>query len=156
MLAVADQEVAAGDEVGVSGFSYTDTAYIRFGQLDGPVLVALEPTEDNIISGTVRIPQAVRPGRYVLYAVQQDEAGNPSRFPGQAALTVVEPGGPPLGSMRDAESEVRPASLIVADSFSLGEFLTIALATVGVMSLFTIVASAFASRRRDALLGHRS
>ncbi len=155
MLEVASQEVAAGDEVGVSGFSYTDTAYIRFGQLDGPVLAALEPSDDGIISGTVRIPDSTRAGRYVLYAIQQDEAGEPSRFPGEAALTVVTPGGPPLGPARDTEPAVRPVSLIVGDPFTLGDFLTVALATVGVMSLLTMIVYGFASQRRFTL-GHPS
>lgn len=156
MLEVADQVVGAGAEVGVSGFSYTATAYIRFGQVDGPVLATLEPSDDDVISGTVRIPESAAAGRYVLYAVQQDEAGKPNRFPGKAALTVVEPGGPPLESVSATEPEVRPAGFVLADPFSLGDFLMIALATVGVMSLLTMAIYGFAWRRRSAPVGqHR-
>ncbi len=151
MLEVATQQVAAGEEVAVSGFSYTETAYIRLDGLDGPVLTSLEPSDDDVISGIVRIPESAEPGRHVLYAIQQDEAGNPSRFPGKAALTVVEPGGPPLRPLPDTEPDVRPASLIVADPFSFADFLTIALATVGAMSLVTMVVYGFTSRRRRGL-----
>lgn len=148
ILEVADQEVAAGEEVVVSGFSYTDTAFIRFGRVDGSVLAALEPTDDDIIKGTVRIPEATPAGRYVLYAVQQDEAGNPSRFPGRAALTVAAPGGPPLEVAARLEQEVLPADLIVADAFSVGGFVALALATVGVASLVTLVVYGLVSPRR--------
>jgi hypothetical protein len=155
MLEVADQVVGAGAEVGVSGFSYTATAYIRFGQVDGPVLATLEPSE-GVISGTVRIPESAAAGRYVLYAVQQDEAGKPNRFPGKAALTVVGPGGPPLEAVNATEPEVRPAGFVLADPFSLGDFLSIALATVGVMSLLTMAIYRFAWRRRSTPVGqHR-
>jgi hypothetical protein len=156
MLEVADQVVGAGTEVGVSGFSYTATAYIRFGQIDGPVLATLEPSDDDVISGTVRIPESAAAGRYVLYAVQQNEAGKPNRFPGKAALTVVEPGGPPLEAVSATEPEVRPAGFVLADPFSLGDFLSIALATVGVMSLLTMAIYRFAWRRRSTPVGqHR-
>ncbi len=156
MLEVAAQEVAAGEEVVVSGFSYTDTAFIRFGLVDGPVLAALEPTDDDRIKGTVRIPEAAPAGRYVLYAVQQDEAGNPSRFPGRAALTVAAPGGPPLEAAAGPEPEVLPANLIVADAFSVGDFVAVALAAVGVASLVTLVVYGLVSPRRRLSTGQGS
>jgi hypothetical protein len=156
MLEVAAQEVAAGEEVVVSGFSYTDTAFIRFGSVDGPVLAALEPTDDDIIKGTVRIPEAAPAGRYVLYAVQQDEAGNPSRFPGGAALTVAAPGGPPLEVAAGPKPEALPDNLIVADAFSVGDFVAVALAAVGVASLVTLVAYGLVSPRRRLLAGQES
>lgn len=148
MLEVASQEVGAGGEVAVSGFSYTATVFIRFGQIDGPVLATLQPTDDDIISGTVRIPEATVSGRYVLYAVQQDEVGKPSRFPGQAALSVVEPGGPPLEPATPSAQEIRPPDFSVADELSLGGFLTIVLATFGSASLVTMVSLVIASRQR--------
>ena len=137
MLEVDRQELAAGEEVGVSGFSYTDTVYLRFGSTDGPILAELQPSEDDIIKGTARIPAETPAGRYVLYAVQQDAEGNPSRFPGQAAVTVVERGGPPLGLITGFETEERPVDLIESASFSTADFLKVALATIGVLSLLT-------------------
>lgn len=137
MLEVDRQELAAGEEVGVSGFSYTDTVYIRFGSTDGEILAELQPSEDDIIKGTAQIPVGTPAGRYVLYAVQQDAEGYPSRFPGQAAVTVVEPGGPPLGLTTGLEIEERPVELIRSASFSIGDFLKLALATIGVLSLLT-------------------
>lgn len=149
MLEVDRTEVAAGEEIGVSGFSYTDTAYIRFGSTDGPVLAELQPSDDDIIKGTVQIPIGAAAGRYVLYAVQQDAEGKPSRFPGQAALTVVEPGGPPLGLATGFEMEARPVDLIESPSFSIGDFLTLALATIGALSLLTAALYGLVLQRRN-------
>lgn len=137
MLEVDRQELAAGDEVGVSGFSYTDTAYIRFGSVNGQILAELQPSDDDMIKGTARIPVGTPAGRYVLYAVQLDAEGEPRRFPGQAAVTVVEPGGPPLGLTTGFEIEMRPVGLTESASFSIGDFLMLALATIGVLSLLT-------------------
>ena len=137
MLEVDRTEVFAGEEVGVSGFSYTDTAYIRLGSVEGQLLGELQPSDDDIIQGTVQIPMGIAAGRHVLYAVQQDADGEPSRFPGLAALTVVEPGGPPLGLATGFEAEPRPEDLIESAPFSIGDFLTLALATVGALSLLT-------------------
>ena len=137
MLEVDRQEIAAGEVVGVSGFSYTDTAYIRFGSIDGQILAELQPSEEDIIKGTAEIPVGTPAGRYVLYAVQQDAEGRPSRFPGQAALTVAAPGGAPLGVTNGFETETRPADLIESASFSAADFVKLALATVGFLSLLT-------------------
>ncbi len=148
MLEVDRQEISAGEEIGVSGFSYTDTVYIRFGSTDGQILAELQPSEDDIIKGTAQIPVGTPAGRYVLYAVQQDAEGNPSRFPGQAAVTVVESGGPPLGLTTGFETEARPVELIQSASFSTGDFLKLALATIGVLSLLTVACYGLLLRQR--------
>lgn len=148
MLEVDKQEIAAGEEIGVTGFSYTDTVYIRFGSTDGQILAELQPSEDDIIKGTVQVPVGTPAGRYVLYAVQQDAEGNPSRFPGQAAVTVVGPGGPPLGLTTGFEAEARPVELIQSASFSTGDFLKLALATIGVLSLLTAACYGLLLRQR--------
>lgn len=148
MLEVDRQEISAGEEIGVSGFSYTDTVYIRFGSTDGQILAELQPSENDIIKGTAQIPVGTPAGRYVLYAVQQDAEGNPSRFPGQAAVTVVESGGPPLGLTTGFETEARPVELIQSASFSTGDFLKLALATIGVLSLLTVACYGLLLRQR--------
>ena len=137
MLEADRQKLAAGEELAVSGFSYTDTVYIRFGSTDGQILAQLQPSEDDVIKGTAQIPVGTPAGRYVLYAVQQDAEGQPSRFPGQAAVTVVEAGGPPLDLTNGFEAEERPVELIRSASFSIGDFLKLALASIGVLSLLT-------------------
>ena len=150
MLDVDRAEVVAGEEIGVSGFSYTDTAYIRFGSVDGQILAELQPSDDDMIKGTVQIPMGTPAGRHVLYAVQQDADGAPSRFPGLAALTVVEPGGPPLGLATGFETEARPEDLIESAPFSIGDFLSLALAMVGALSLLTAAFYGLFIRRRHA------
>ncbi|HEV2070923.1 MAG TPA: hypothetical protein VGR26_14125 [Acidimicrobiales bacterium] len=150
MLDVDRTEVVAGEEIGVSGFSYTDTAYIRFGSVDGQILAELQPSDEDIIKGTVQIPMGAPAGRHVLYAVQQNADGEPSRFPGLAALTVVGPGGPPLGLAIRSETEARPEDLIESAPFSIGDFLTLALATVGALSLLTAAFYGLFIRRRHA------
>ncbi len=156
ILEVARQEVAAGDTVEVSGFSYTETAFIRLGSIDGQILAELQPSMDNIIKGTVQIPVGTAFGRSVLYAVQQDAEGKPSRFPGQAAVTIVGPGGPPIGIPAEFQREERPGGLIESDPFSVGEFVRLALATMGVMSLLTLAFYGLVLQRRKSSRGTQS
>lgn len=149
MLAVQPQQAKAGDEVTVSGFSYTKTAVVRFGSLDGPELARLEPTSNNDIGGTVRIPPETPPGRYILFAMHQNEQGKPTRFPGRAAVVVSGPGGPPLGVETDLKVEPRPQGVLEGESVSTGNLFLAAIATVGVASLLVgIVVVITAARRR--------
>jgi len=128
MLKVNPEVGVAGGEVSVSGFSYpTNTKVsIRFNALDGPVLVELDPTSNQDISGTVRIPAGTAPGRYVLYAVQYDGAGKPNRIPGRGAVTVAGGAQPPAGPV-GLELESRPGNLIRSGGAGAGQ-----LALVGV------------------------
>lgn len=151
MLAVSPQQAAAGDEVTVSGFSYTKTAVVRFGALDGPVLARLEPDANNDIRGTVRIPPEARPGRHVLFAMHQDEQGKPTRFPGRAAVVVSGPGGPPLGVTTGLALEPRPRDVLQRDSASPGSLVLVAVATAGAGCLLAgVVLVLLAGRRRVA------
>lgn len=151
MLAVSPQQAAAGDEVTVSGFSYTKTAVVRFGALDGPVLARLEPNANNDIRGTVRIPPEARPGRHVLFAMHQDEQGKPTRFPGRAAIVVSGPGGPPLGVTTGLALEPRPQGVLQRESVSRGSLVLVAVATAGAGCLLAgVVLVLLAGRRRVA------
>jgi hypothetical protein len=156
ILEVARQELAAGDIVEVSGFSYTEITFIRLGSTDGQVLAELEPSPDNVIKGNVQIPVGTAAGRSVLYAVQQDAEGNPSRFPGQAAVTIMGPGGPPLGLPAGFEREARPATLTESDPFSVGEFVRLVLATMGVMGVLTIAFYVLVLQQRNSARRSRS
>lgn len=135
MLEVSPQQATSGQEVTVSGFSYTKTAVVRFGALDGPVLARLEPTSNNDIRGVVRIPPEAPPGRHVLFAMHENDNGKPTRFPGRAAIIVSGPGGPPLGFGDEAKPESRPIGVLEQDSASLGTLLFVAVGTAGGASL---------------------
>lgn len=156
MLAVAPQAAAAGDEVTVFGFSYTKTAVVRFGALDGPVLARLEPTSNNDIRGTVRIPPETRPGRHVLFAMHQDEQGKPTRFPGRAAIVVSGPGGLPAGVQVGLELEARPEGVLERESVPRRNLLVAAVATVGAASLVAGIVLLVAARRRRLAPGAAS
>ena len=140
MLEVSPRHATSGQEVTVSGFSYTKTAVVRFGALDGPVLAELEPTSNNDISGVVRIPPDAPPGRHILFAMHQDDKGKPTRFPGRAAIIVSGPDGPPRGVNDELQLEARPIGVLERDSISGGNLLFVAAATAGAASL---VAGAF-------------
>ncbi len=154
MLAVEPQQASAGDEVIVSGFSYTKTAVVRFGALDGPVLARLDPNSNNDIRGTVRIPPETKPGRYVLFAMHEDEQGKPTRFPGRAAVVVAGPGGPPVSLATGLEVEPRPAGVLERPSTSAEELALVAAAAGGAG---TVLAGAVlivgAARRRARVAG---
>lgn len=150
VLEVDRQQAMAGEDVVVSGFSYTDPVEIRFGGLDGQMLAELAPTEDDSINGVIKIPADATPGRYILFAVQRDAAGNPSRFPGQAAVTVAGAGGASLNSKTALKLEERPAGLVIRDAATPGELITVALAAVGAASLLGIIVFPVLSRRGGA------
>lgn len=149
MLTVHPPLAAAGDEVTVSGFSYTKTAVVRFGGLNGPELARLEPTRNNDISGTVRIPPGTPPGRHVLFAMHQDENGKPTRFPGRAAIVVSGPGGPPLNVTTGLELESRPLGLLERDPVPLSQVVLVGLATAGGAGFVAGIAMIGLSRRRS-------
>lgn len=156
MLEVTPQQAAPGQEVRVSGFSYTETAVVRFGSLDGPVLARVEPSDNNDIAAVVRIPADAEPGRSVLYAMHEDAGGNPTRFPGRAAITVVGPGGVPLGAATGLEVEPRPSGLLVQASPSARDLVLTALAAAGAAGLVLGLATAAMARRRGAVKQARS
>lgn len=153
MLQADPQEVTAGEQVRVSGFSYTETAVVRFGAVDGPMLARLEPTDNEDIEGTVRIPGDTEPGRYVLFAMHEDAAGQPARFPGQAAVTVVGAGGAPLDLVTGLEVEDRPVGLVAQESPSIAALALVALAAVGGVGLVGMLAFGLMSRPRRAGTG---
>lgn len=148
MLGVQPELSVPGGEVTVSGFSYTKTAVVRFGALDGPVLARLEPTANNDIRGTVRIPDDVKPGRYILFAQHEDANGRPTRFPGRAAIVVAGPGGPPQDLTTGLELEARPHGLVTNDEeVSTASLLAVALGTAGAAALVVGVATVVIRRR---------
>lgn len=131
LQSVEPRQAAAGESVTVRGFSYTDTVEIRFGALDGPVLTEVEPDANDDITAEVRIPPDAEPGRYILYAVQRDEDGDISRYPGQANVWVVGEGAPPVDE-DTPEVEPRLAGLVVQEGPGLGSLLFVAMATAAV------------------------
>lgn len=157
ILEVERQLVTAGMDIPISGFSYTDTVFVRFGSPDGPILAEFEPTENDIVEGVIKIPTDVAPGQYVLYALQQDPEGAPSRLPGQAAVTVVGPGGPPLDSdfAEGFEREARPEDLTAQGDLSSGAFFGIVLVTIAALSLVMMAISRLTLRRRSPLVAQR-
>lgn len=142
---IEPREVEAGQSVTVAGFSYTDTAEIRFGALDGPLLTRLEPNANDDIEGEVQIPADASPGRYVIYAVQRDGEGDISRYPGQADVWVVDDGGRPLDADR-VPVEPRATGLIVDDDAGLTSLLVVALGTVAVAGALGVAATSVLSR----------
>lgn len=150
MLKVTPEQAVAGGEVGVSGFSYpTGTKVsIRFNALDGPVLAELDPTPNQDIGGTVRIPATATPGRYVLYAVQTDAAGKPNRIPGRGALLVDGGGGQPPAVPTGLEIEPRPVSLARSSGPGAGPLVLVAVASFALSGLLALVVVRLLTSRR--------
>ena len=152
MLKVNPEVGMAGAEVTVDGFSYPANAKvsIRFNALDGPVLAELEPTANQDIGGTVRIPEGTASGRYVLYAVQYGADGKPNRIPGRGAITVVGPGGAPPTIPTGLELEDRPSALATSAGPSGGQLALVALGALGVAGLLSVGLARVAVSRRPA------
>lgn len=155
ILEVSPTQAAPGEEITVSGFSYTETAVVRFNSFDGPVLAELEPSDNNDIHGTVRIPPGTAAGRHIILAMHEDPPGSPSRFPGMAAVTVVGAAGAPLDLLTGLEVEARPVGLVTADAVSLRELTLTAFATVGVLGTASVLLFWVLSRRRGQMGAQR-
>lgn len=148
-------EVQAGQSLTLSGkFFNANNVVVRFNALDGPVLATLTPPKASgaPLTGSVTIPADTKPGRYVLIATQEPEAGRRPSFgvPARAMITVAGAGGAPVvGAPLGSAETGRPVSLVRDDSVGLG---TLALVGVGVagMAMFAAGMSAyFTGRRRD-------
>lgn len=152
MLRVSPELGAAGGEVSVSGFSYpvNTKVAIRFNAVDGPVLAELDPTANQDISGTVRIPAGTAAGRYVLYAVQYDAAGKPNRIPGRAAVTVGGRDGPPPAAAVGLELEARPGALIRADGAGAGQLALVGFGAFALAGLLGLVMVRVVTSRKGA------
>ncbi|MDQ4067955.1 MAG: hypothetical protein M3203_00510 [Actinomycetota bacterium] len=152
MLKVHPEVGMAGADVAVSGFSYpTNTKVsIRFDGLDGPVLAELEPTANQDVVGTVRIPEGTPSGRYVLFAVQYGANGRPNRIPGRAAVTVVGGGGSPPAVPTGLELERRPHALAGSSGASAGELVLVALGSFGLAAVVSVVLARVAVSRRPS------
>lgn len=149
MLKADPELVASGAEVSVTGFSYpvNTKVLIRFNAFDGPVLAELDPTQNQDIAGTVRIPEGTVAGRYVLYALQYGADGNPNRIPGRAAVTVVGPGGTPPTGPTGLELERRPATLARSEGPSGGELVLVGLVALGLAALLSLALTRVAVSR---------
>lgn len=159
MLKVDPETAAPGTEVAVSGFSYPPRAkvLIRFDAVDGPVMAELQPTSNDDIGGTVRIPPETAPGRYVLFAVQYSDEGRPNRIPGRAALTVISPGGTPPPTPTGLELQARPDTLVRGEGPSAGTLALVALGTLGLAGLLSLIlARALLSRKPLARSGREA
>ncbi len=152
MLRVNPEAGAPGGDVSVSGFSYPVNAKvsIRFNALDGPVLAELEPTSNQDISGTVRIPPDTPSGRYVLYAVQYDSGGKVNRIPGRGAVTVVGPGAVAAAGTTGLELEERPVALVKGHGPSGLELVFVAVGALAVAGVITLVMARLVMTRRPA------
>ncbi len=150
MLRVTPELGVPGGDVSVSGFSYPVNARVsvRFNALDGPVLAELEPNFNQDVAGTVRIPDGTPPGRYVLYAVQYDNAGRINRIPGRAAVTVVAPGGALPATSTGLELDARPPDLVREEGASAGELALVALGAFGAVAVLTLLVTRIALSRR--------
>ena len=152
MLRVNPELGVPGGDVAVSGFSYPVNAKvsIRFNALDGPVLGELEPNSNQDIAGTVKIPAGTPTGRYVLYAVQYDQAGKVNRLPGRAAMTVVTPGAALPAIPTGMELDARPPGLLREEGAGAGELAGVALGAFGAVALRTLLVTRIALSRRPA------
>jgi hypothetical protein len=150
MLRVNPELGVPGGDVSVSGFSYPVNAKvsIRFNALDGPVLAELEPNSNQDIAGTVKIPAGTPTGKYVLYAMQYDQAGKVNRIPGRAAMTVVSPGGAPPAIPTGLELDARPSNLVREEGASAAELGLVALGAFGAVALLTLIVTRIAVTRR--------
>ena len=152
MLRVNPELGVPGGDVSVSGFSYPVNAKvsIRFNALDGPVLAELEPNSNQDIAGPVKIPAGTPTGRYVLYAVQYDQAGKVNRIPGRAAMTVVTPGAALPAIPTGMELDARPPELVKHEGAGAGELALVAIGAFGAVALLTLLVTRIALSRRPA------
>nr|MDQ3642826.1 hypothetical protein [Actinomycetota bacterium] len=132
-LNISDSSGRPGDRVLVTGTSFGNSSptgrrtatplpvRVRWNAVEGPTLAELAPDAAGNISASITIPDA-GPGRYVLFAVQQDADGyHMYGTPARIAYEVLTPDGrsaPPteaaaVSSSAGGASSSLPAALVV-------------------------------------------
>ncbi len=143
-LNISDSSGRPGDRVLVTGTSFGNSSptgrrtttplpvRIRWNAIEGSALAEVAPDGAGNISATVTIPDA-GPGRYVIFAVQQDVDGyHMYGTPARIAYEVLTPDGrsaPPTG-----------ASAVSSSARSSAASLPVALVVLGVLggALFVV------------------
>lgn len=154
-LQVSPVEVEPGQEVAVTGTSYgkASDVVLRFDTLDGPALATLTPSNGHI-EGRITVPQATEPGDHVIIATQEAVVGETTwGVPSRALVTVVGPGGAPIGdrSVELLADGQRSPGLVSGTSVGTGELLLVALGTAGVAMFLAGGAALVAGGRRRAV-----
>lgn len=116
-LNLSDSAGRPGDRVDITGSSFGNSSpsgrrtaeplpvRIRWNDAEGPTLAEVVPDGTGNISAAITIP-GVTPGRYVIFAVQQDRDGyHMYGTPARAAYEVFTPdgGSVPPGAVSQAE-----------------------------------------------------
>ena len=161
-LNISDSSGRPGDRVLVTGTSFGNSSptgrrtttplpvRIRWNAVEGPTLAELAPDGAGNISASVTIPDA-SPGRYVVFAVQQDSDGyHMYGTPARIAYEVLTPDGrsaPPTGapaasSATDSSAADLPVALVVLGVLGGALFL------VGFISFARLVTSTGATPSR--------
>lgn len=155
-LQVSELTVAAGGKVEVSGFSYTADVFVQLGDVDGLLLAKLTPSSDNIIKATVTIPADTPPGRHVLFALQRDGQGAPSRLPGRAAIIVTGPGAARGAAVEPQTVSIeRPSAFTSSGGTSVLGFAAVAVGTMAGLAVVTLVAVSVFKRRGAGVAGRQ-
>lgn len=158
-LQVTPSQVQPGQEVtvfGPRGYGRTNPVEVRFGSVDGPVLGTFQPNEELYAMwgpGTVRLPEAVKPGTHLLF-VTQTLAPSETHIrgvPARGEITVLGSGGAPvLGEAPPPRLDDQSAgALIEEEPVGTGSVLLVALGVGGVALFIAGAAAALASRRRS-------
>ena len=132
-LNISDSSGRPGDRVLVTGTSFGNSSptgrrtstplpvRVRWNAVEGPTLAELAPDAAGNISASITIPDAT-PGRYVIFAVQQDADGyHMYGTPARIAYEVLTPDGrsaPPteaagVSSSTGGASASLPVTLVV-------------------------------------------
>ncbi len=120
-LNISDSSGRPGDRVLVTGTSFGNSSptgrrtatplpvRVRWNAIQGPTLAELAPDAAGNISASITIPDA-SPGRYVIFAVQQDSDGyHMYGTPARIAYEVLTPDGrsaPPTDALAVSPSAV--------------------------------------------------
>ncbi len=152
-LLATPQNVAAGQQIQISGISYNEDlpVIVSFGALDGPVLGEFAVDDDGRLEGEVTIPAGTQPGNFVLISTQPSADGQTAIIPSRALVSVVGEGGAPaLGApLADAPTD-RPATLAETEAASTGSLVLAGVGVAGLALFLAGVAVLVSGRSRPA------
>jgi len=159
-LQVTPKAAKPGQEVtvfGPRGYGRTNPVEIHFGSADGPVLGSFKPNDEIYAlwgPGTVRIPDTVKPGTYLLYATQTlaPSESHIRGVPAKGEIAIVGADGvPALSEVPAAPLRDQPAvGLVEKKPVGVGSILLVALGVGGAGLFIAGAAAAAAGRRRSA------
>ena len=145
-LNVSQPTGATGTDINVTGSSFQTTekgasaVSIRWNAVNGPVLAQVAPDASGSISATIKVPDNLQPGDYIIVATQLDKTGQPAF--GTPARLAFEVSGSGTAAAPVQTASQAAAPIATSNGLGVGAGTLAVLALLGVLGLLLFLVGA--------------